>query len=73
MPAQKTGNPVAMMPALSRASPSVTNAATPLFFISPAARSPNTAVFVNASLAQTMTSPACASCSAPNMAAMSAG
>ena len=46
MPWQNTGNPVAMIPALSRAKPSVTNAATPLFFIMPAAMSPNTAVRV---------------------------
>ena len=44
MPAAKVGRPVATMPARSRASPSVTKAATPLLRISPMTMSPITAV-----------------------------
>ena len=43
MPAAKTGRPTARMPALSRARPSVTKAAMPMFFIMPATMSPKTA------------------------------
>ena len=46
IPAAKSGSPAATMPARSRATPSVTEAATPLFFIIPATRSPITAVAV---------------------------
>ena len=72
-PMANSGSPVATIPARSRASPSVTKAATPLLRIIPAARSPITAVAVKPSQASMITSPACASASAPNIAAMSAG
>src|ERR1035438_2392866 len=55
-PPANTGSPVAMMPAVSRARPSVTMAATWQLRAIPANRSPTTAVPVNPSHAATTTS-----------------